>query len=169
MCEKVYSGSRKAGRFWGEMSTKKYNDDLKVENYLVGMFRAPRPEDNISVALRNLLQGGRRGSQAIYKFATQAIGNLNIKDQIQVKEFSILCVGRCKPLGSMNSFLSYAPQLSGANPVSLFTLRSGPSGRWLLLAFPQLLSNHHGVWQRPLDLSFGSPHSLSEARNRGRL
>ena len=76
------------------MSTKKYNDDLKVENYLVGMFRAPRPEDNISVALRNLLQGGRRGSQAIYKFATQAIGNLNIKDQIQVKEFSILCVGR---------------------------------------------------------------------------
>ena len=151
------------------MSTKKYNDDLKVENYLVGMFRAPRPEDNISVALRNLLQGGRRGSQAIYKFATQAIGNLNIKDQIQVKEFSILCVGRCKPLGSMNSFLSYAPQLSGANPVSLFTLRSGPSGRWLLLAFPQLPSNHHGVWQRPLDLSFGSPHSLSEARNRGRL
>ena len=78
-------------------------------------------------------------------------------------------MGRCMLLGSLNSFLSYAPQLSGANPVSLFTLRSGPSGRWLLLAFPQLLSNHHGVWQRPLDLSFGSPHSLSEARNRGRL
>ena len=62
------------------MSTKKYNDDLKVENYLVGMFRAPRPEDNISVALRNLLQGGRRGSQAIYKFATKGAGNLNTKD-----------------------------------------------------------------------------------------
>ena len=30
--------------------------------------------------------------------------------------------------------LSYAPQLSGANPVSLFTL---------LLAFSQLLGNHH--------------------------
>ena len=38
-----------------------------------------------------------------------------------------------KLLGSPNSFLSYAPQLSGANPVSLFTL---------FLAFPQLLSNH---------------------------
>ena len=29
----------------------------------------------------------------------------------------MLCMGRCKPLGSLNSFLSYAP-LSGANPVS---------------------------------------------------
>ena len=172
MCERVYSGSRKAWRFWGEMSTEKYNHDLKVENYLVGMFKTPRPEDNISVALRNLLQGGRRGSQAIYKSATQAIGNLNIKIRYQVKDFSILCIGRCKLLGSVNSFPSYAPQLSGANPVSLFTLRSGPIGRWLLLAFPQLLSNHHGVWQLavavadPLDLSFGSPYSLSETRNR---
>ena len=39
---------------------------------------------------------------------------------------------RSKPLYSLNSFLSYAHQLSGANPVSLFTL---------LLAFCQLLSN----------------------------
>ena len=31
-------------------------------------------------------------------------------------------MGRCRPLGSPNSFLSYAPQLSGPNPVSLFTL-----------------------------------------------
>ena len=46
----------------------------------------------------------------------------------QVKEFSILCLGRCKPLGPLNSFLSYA------SPVSLITL---------LLAFPQLLSNLH--------------------------
>ena len=34
-------------------------------------------------------------------------------------------MGRCKPLGSLNSFLSYAPQLPEANPVSLITLRSG--------------------------------------------
>ena len=66
----------------------------------------PSLGDSISVALRKLLQGGRRGSQAIYKFATQAIGNLNIKDQIQVKEFSILCLGRCKSLGLLDSFLS---------------------------------------------------------------
>ena len=42
---------------------------------------------------------------------------------------------RSKPLYSLNSFLSYAHQLSGANPVSLFTL---------LLAFCQLLSNWGG-------------------------
>jgi len=46
-------------------------------------------------------------------------------------------MGRCKPLGSLNSFLAYVPQLSGADPVFLFSLRIGIS---LLLAFPQLLS-----------------------------
>ena len=44
-------------------------------------------------------------------------------------------MAKYKPLGSLNSFLSYAPQLSGASLVSLFTL---------LLAFPQILSNHWG-------------------------
>ena len=39
---------------------------------------------------------------------------------------------RCPPLGSLNSFFSCAPQLSGAHPVSVLTLRSS---RWLLLAF----------------------------------
>ena len=42
--------------------------------------------------------------------------------------------------------LSYAPQLSGANPVSLFTL---------LLAFSQLLSKW--VWGKP---EGGPPHPL---------
>ena len=69
--------------------------------------------DSISVTLARLLQGGRRGSQAIYKFATMEAGRLNIKYQYQVKEFSILCMGRCKPLGSLNSFLSYAPHSLG--------------------------------------------------------
>lgn len=41
--------------------------------------------------------------------------------------------GKCKPLSSLNLFISYVPQMSGENPVSLFTL---------LLAFPQLLSKH---------------------------
>ena len=84
----------------------------------------PSLGDSISVYPRKLLQGDRRGSQAIYKFAD----SLNIKDQ--VKKFSILCMGRCKPLGSLNSFLACAPQLTGADPVSLGV------GRWLLLAFP---------------------------------
>ena len=46
------------------------------------MFRTPSLGDRISVALRKLLQGGRRGTQAIYKFATKGAGSLNIKDQI---------------------------------------------------------------------------------------
>ena len=58
----------------------------------------------------------------------------------------MVCMGRFKPLGSLNSLLSYVPQLCGPNPVSLFTLSSGSCGRWLLLVFPQLLSNHHGGW-----------------------
>ena len=46
--------------------------------------------------------------------------------------------------------------MSGASPVPLLIL---------LLAFPQLLSNHHGGWEYPLDCSFGRPHSHLEARN----
>ena len=85
------------------------------------------------------------------------------KIRYQVKECSVLCMGRCKPLDSLNAILSYAAQLSGANPVSLFTLRS----EWQMAAscIPQLLSNHHGGWQHPPDQSFGSPHLHLEARN----
>ena len=132
------------------LSTKKYSHNLKIKLFhLVGMFSSLSPGDNISVALRKLLQGVRRGSQAVYKFATKGACSLTSKIRYQVKEFNILCMGRCKPLGSLNSFFSYDPhlsgatefipfiwpQLSGANSVALFTL---------LLAFPQLLSNHPG-------------------------
>ena len=74
-----------------------------------------------------------------------------------------VCMGRCKPLVSLDSIFPYAAQLSGANPVSRLTLRGG---RWLLLAFPQLLSHHHGGWQHPLDqfwepsFTFGDQKSL---------
>ena len=76
------------------------------------------------------------------------------KIRYQIKEFSIGYMGRFKPLGSLNSLLSYVPQLSGPNPVSLFTLSSGSCGRWLPLVFPQLLSNHHGGW---ITMAGGSP------------
>ena len=76
------------------------------------------------------------------------------KIRYQTKEFSIGYMGRFKPLGSLNSLLSYVPQLSGPNPVSLFTLSSGSCGRWLPLEFPQLLSNHHGGW---ITMAGGSP------------
>ena len=71
---------------------------------MVGMLRTPSLGDNISVALRKLPPGGRKVSQAVYKFVTKGAGSLNIK--IRVKEFSILCLGRCKSLGLLDSFLS---------------------------------------------------------------
>ena len=46
------------------------------------MFKILSSGDSISIALRKLLQGGRRGSQAIYKFAAQGTASLNIKDQV---------------------------------------------------------------------------------------
>ena len=64
------------------MSTKKYSHNLKVELfYLVKMFRVPSLGDSMSVALRKLLQGRRRGSQATNKFVTKGAANLNIEDQ----------------------------------------------------------------------------------------
>ena len=62
---------------------KKIGHNLKVELfYLVGMFRTLSLGDSISAALRKLLQGGRRGSQATYKFATKGAGSLIIKDLV---------------------------------------------------------------------------------------
>ena len=42
---------------------------------------------------------------------------------MKFKEYSILCMGRCKPLGSLNLFLLYAPQLSGAKSYFLVHLQ----------------------------------------------
>ena len=77
------------------------------------MLRTLSLEDSISVAMRKLLQGGRRGSQAIYKFVTKEAGSLNSKDycevrktRYQVKEWCILGMGRCNPLGSLHELLS---------------------------------------------------------------
>jgi len=86
---------------------------------------------SISVALRKLLQGSRRGRQATYKFVTKTEGSLNIKDccevkkkiRNQIKEFSTVCMGRCKPLGSLNPSLSYALQLSGIKSCFLVHLK----------------------------------------------
>ena len=46
------------------------------------MFRTLNLGGSISVALRKLLQGGKRDHQAIYKFATKGAGTLKIKDQV---------------------------------------------------------------------------------------
>ena len=88
---------------------------------LVGMLRTLRPGDNISVDLRKLLKVavGEVRLYASLQQREQVVWTSKVR--CQVKEFSILCLGRCKPLGSLNSLLSNAPQLSGANPFSLFT------------------------------------------------
>ena len=78
------------------LSTKKYSHHLISEVfYWVGMLRTRSPGDSISVALRKPLQGGGRGSQAVYKFATKGVGGLHSEDQISVKELRILGKGRC--------------------------------------------------------------------------
>ena len=125
------------------------------------MFRIPNPGDNISVALR-LLQRSRRGSQAIYRLALLPTKQsehqrlLLVKEtRYQVKEFSVLlCMGRCKPLGSLNSFLSYAPQLSGAKSYFLivyilYCLFS--CGGWLLFASLQLTPLQYSCLENPMD------------------
>ena len=98
---------------------------------LVGMFRTLSPEVSILVTQKTAprRQEGKSGSMLLCNRRRR-------QSEHQRSVFSILCMGRCKPLGSLNLFLSYAPQLSGANHVSLFTFWSG---RWLSLAFPQLL------------------------------
>ena len=86
------------------------------------------------------------------------------KNRYQVKEFMygicFLCMERCKPLGPLSSFLSYAAQLSGANPVFLFTLRSGRCFLHSPSSWAVTMGSESIHW-----ISFGSPHSYLEARN----
>ena len=72
----------------------------------MGKFSTRTPGDKISVALRKLFQGGQKGSQAIYSVQQGEQVVWTSKIRWQVREFRVLCVGRCKPLGSLNSFLS---------------------------------------------------------------
>ena len=124
---------------------------------MVGIFRTPSQGDSISGALRKLLQGGWRGSQATHKFATKGADSLNIKDQGCVKELGVLCAGRCKPLGLLVAFLSYAPQPSGVKSCLPVHPKQWPRAA---SPFPQLLrSRYH---QHPPDSTLGSPHSQLE-------
>ena len=73
------------------------------------MLRTLSPGDSISIALRKLLGGGTGGSQqAIYKFAAQGEGSLNIKDYYQVRKTRYQAKesgALLKPVGSLISFL----------------------------------------------------------------
>ena len=83
--------------------------------YSMGIFRTSSPGDSISSNPERTAPGRQGvGSQVIQTFCNkgQAVGNIKrlllIKEnQIsQGKEFSaFLCMGRCKSLGSLKSFL----------------------------------------------------------------
>ena len=108
--------------------------DLKIQSqpecrelfYLVGMVRTPSAGDHISVALRKLLQGGRRRVRLYTSLQQKEQAVWTSKIGYQVKEFN-LCMRRCKPLGSLNSFLSYAPQLYWARSGFLVHLEAWQS------------------------------------------
>ena len=68
-------------------------------SYCVGMLRTRSLGDSISVALRKLLQGGGRGSQAVYKFATKGAGCLNVKDQVSREGTEHSLYGRMQASG----------------------------------------------------------------------
>ena len=119
------------------------------------MFRTPSPGDSISVALRKLLQGGRRRSQVIYKFAAEGTGSLNIKKiRYQVKEFS-LCIWVDERLWA-HWIHSFHIHLSYLGPILVHLASCIP---------PASQQSPWGVTVS-LDWSFGSPHSHLEARNR---
>ena len=118
------------------------------------MFRTPSPGDSISVALRKLLQGGRRRSQVIYKFAAEGAGGLNIKKiRYQVKEFS-LCIWVDERLWA-HWIHSFHIHLSYLGPILVHLASCIPS------------ASQQSPWgvTASLDRSFGSPHSHLEARN----
>ena len=87
-------------------------------------------------------------------------------------------MGRCKPLGSPNSSLSHAPQLSGAKSCFLVHLKE-EGQMWQMAAsciphpsFPPSPSSSAitvedgSIWITGTVFQFGSPHSHLEAENR---
>ena len=104
----------------------KNSHNLKVEILLDGNVKASETRRQHLSSHEKTTQGGRRASQAIPKFATKGTENWNIRDycevekiRYQVKEFIFLLhMEKCKPLGSLNSFFSYALQLSSVQSLS---------------------------------------------------
>ena len=89
------------------------------------MFRTLSLGDSISVALRKLLQGGKRWSQAIYRLAKRGAGSLNIRNQISSLRNIAFCVWEDASLWAhwIYSFYMHVSYLE-LNPISLFTFSS---------------------------------------------
>ena len=139
------------------LPTRKCSQNLIELFYLVGMLRSLSPGDSISVALRKLLQGGGEKSGYIQVCNKGSRQSEHQRSGIKLRNLAFY-VWEDASLWAhwIHSFHMHLSYLVRANPISLFTL---------FLAFPPLLNSHCGEWQQALDCSFGSPHSLLEARN----
>ena len=104
---------------------KKYSQpEVESYVYLVGIFRTSSLGDSISSKPERTAPRRWAEEPGCIEVLQQSAGSQNIKrlllikeNQIsQVKKFSaFLCMERCKSLGFLQSFLWYAPQLSGAS------------------------------------------------------
>ena len=101
--------------------------------YSVGNFRTPSPGDSTSInpEITDLRRQGEEPGHI--EILQQRTGSLNIKRLLlikenqlsQVKEFSTFqYMGRCKSLGSLKSFLSYALHLPEASILYFHILSS---------------------------------------------
>ena len=121
----------------------KNTHSIKVASYAFfrETFRTSGPGDSISSDPEKTLRRRKEEPGCYIEVLQQRADSLNIKtvllikeDQIsQVKEFSaFLCMGRCKSLGLLKSFLWYVPQLSGARILCFSGFTFGSAVWWLL-------------------------------------
>ena len=120
------------------------------------MLRTQSQEDRISVALRKLLQRGRRGCQAIYKFASKGAGSLNIKDQVSSQGIYHSMYGKLQASGLTESIPFICISAIWGQPCFRVPLAS---------CIPPAPQQSTCRWQHLLDHSLGSSHSHLEARN----
>ena len=82
--------------------------------------------DSMDVSLSKLRETVK--DREAWRAAVIEVTKSQTQQTSQVKEFSaFLCMGRCKSLGSLKSFLSYASQLSGASIFWFSVLTLGSS------------------------------------------
>ena len=98
--------------------------------YLLGIFRISSLGDSISSNLERTVPS-RQGKESGYiEVCNKHQGLLWIKKKqvSQIKEYStLLCMGRCKCLGTLKSLPSYASQLSGASTLLLVSHGLSPA------------------------------------------
>ena len=140
------------------LSTKKHSHNLKVESSFIwweclGLWAPGRQHLSSSDETAPRRKEGKAGYVQVCNKRSRCS---NTKDQLSTKEFTILCVGRSKPLGS----LKFIP----------FTCTSAISGQsWFLVHLascipPAPQQSPWRGWQHLLNHSLGSPQAHLEAR-----